>query len=117
MAVKDKVLKGKIKQSANFDFRGIYEFIYDHLSEERWNLHESLYREKSQAESKELTIIWKGTKDVSDYFRFEIGVTFLIIGMKDGKVNVDSQEIKIQNGSIEIIFEATLIKDYKNKWN
>lgn len=117
MVIKDKVFKGKIKQSANFDFRGIYEFIYDYLSDERWNLHESLYKEKSQGDTKELSIIWKGTKNISDYFRFEIGITFIIIGMKDVKVNIDGNEIKMQNGSIEIVFDAALVKDYKNKWD
>ncbi|MEK6914216.1 MAG: hypothetical protein AABW83_01055 [Nanoarchaeota archaeon] len=116
MAIKDKVFKGKIKQNANFNFKGIYEFVYDYLNDEGWALHETLYREKSQ-ETKELIIIWKGTKNISDYFKFEIGLTFLIIGMKDVKVTIDGNEVKMQNGSIEIVFDAALVKDYKNKWD
>lgn len=117
MAIKDKVFKSKLKQSANFNFKETYEFIYDYLNDERWNLHESLYREKNQGETKEMTITWKGTKNISDYFRFEIGITFIILGMKDIKINVEGKEIKTQSGSLEMNFDAALIKDYKNKWN
>jgi len=117
MVVKDKVFKSKLKQSANFNFKDSYEFMYDYLYDEGWNLHESLYREKNQGETKEMTIIWKGTKNISDYFRFEISLTFIILGMKDVKINVEGKEVKTQSGSLEINFDATLIKDYKNKWS
>ena len=118
MAIKDKVFKGKVKQVANFNFKDVYSFIYDYLADEGWEVHERLYREKTIGEGlKELTIGWDISKRVSDYFKYEIGINWIILAMKDVKVMVDGKEIKMQNGTLELNFDAALIKDHQSKWD
>jgi len=117
MAIKDKVFKGKLKQVANFTWKEVYTFLYDHLSDEGWNLHETLFREKTLGENlKEYNVNWVCTKSISDYFKYEITVGFILLAVRDVKVQVDGKETKMQNGTLEINFDATLIRDPDDKW-
>lgn len=117
MAIKDKVFKGKLKQVANFTFKDTYSFIYDHLSDEGWEVHEDLFREKTLGENlKEYNVNWVMKKNKSSYFQYEIKIGWILLAIKDVKVNVDGKEVKMQNGTLELNFEATLIKDRQDRW-
>jgi hypothetical protein len=118
MAIKDKVFKGKLKQVANFNLKTVYEFIYDHLSDEGWDIHENIFRQKTLGENlREGTIDWTVTKDVSDYFKYEMKIIWILLAVKDVKVMVDGQETKMQNGTLELNFDASLVKDHQDRWN
>ncbi len=117
MAVKDRVFKGKIKQKGIYDYKAFYEFIYDYLSEEEYDVHESLYHDTAKGDAKDLNIQWSATKIISDYFKFEITLGWIILGQKKIKLNRDGKEVSMDSGTLEINFEATLIKDHENKWN
>ena len=79
---KDKVFSGKIKQSGIFKFKDLYEFIYDFLMGENYDVFEDKYVEKISGDSKDVEINWKATREISDYFRFEIKADWVILGMK-----------------------------------
>ena len=117
MAVKDRVFKGKIKQKGIYDYKAFYEFVYDYLSEEEYDVHESLYHDTAKGDAKDLNIQWSATKIISDYFKFEITLGWIILGQKKIKLNRDGKEVSMDSGTLEINFEATLIKDHENKWN
>jgi hypothetical protein len=117
MAVKDRVFKGKIKQKGIYDYKAFYEFVYDYLSEEEYDVHESLYHDTVKGDAKDLNIKWSATKIISDYFQFEITLNWIILGQKKIKLNRDGREVSMDSGTLEINFEATLIKDHENKWN
>tara|TARA_Y100000310_G_C20653480_1_gene800730 strand:- start:954 stop:1460 length:507 start_codon:yes stop_codon:yes gene_type:complete len=118
MVIKDKIFKSKLKQISNFHFKDVYSYIYDYVRDEGWDLHESLYREKTIAENlREMTIEWKAKKKISDYFQYEINMRWIMLYIKDVKVMIDGQEKKLQNGTFEINFDAALVKDWQNKWD
>ena len=48
MAIKDKVFKGKLKQKGIYDYKAFYEFIYDYLRDEGFDVHESRYFERNR---------------------------------------------------------------------
>jgi len=115
---KDKVFKGKIKQSGIFNFKGFYEFLYDYWMDENYDVYETQYIEKVLDEnSKNVEIWWSARKEISDYFKYEITGHWIILGMRKVKVQKDGKEISMDSGTLEITFEATLQKDYQNKWN
>ncbi|MAH07159.1 hypothetical protein CMI38_02830 [Candidatus Pacearchaeota archaeon] len=116
MSEKDKVYKGKVKQSGIFNFKDFYEFLYDYLVDENYDIIETKYVEKMKGESKDLEIIWSATKEVSDYFKFEIKVHWFIYGMKKMKVKKEGEELTMDNGTMELRFDAFIIKDWENRW-
>jgi hypothetical protein len=119
MAEKNLVYKEKVKQKGIFGFKDFYEFIYDYLVDEGYDVHESKYREKvgSGGESKDVEISWSAKKAISGYFQYEISLSWLILGMKSVKVKKEDGEVKMDSGTIEVVFKATLIKDYKSNWD
>lgn len=116
MVEKDTVFNGKLKQKGIFNFKEFYEFLYDYLYNENYDVFETKYSEKITGDSKNIEIEWKATKEISDYFRFEIHSRWLITGLKKVNVKKDGQEISMDSGTIEIKFIANLQKDYENRW-
>jgi len=116
MAEKDKVHNGKIKQEGIFNFKDFYEFLYDYLTDQNYDVVELKYVEKLKGESKDIEIIWIATKEVSDYFKFDIRVHWLIYGMKKIKAKREGEELIMDNGTMELRFDAWLVKDWENRW-
>jgi len=116
MAEKDTIFKGRIKQEGIYNFKDFYEFLYDYFTDENYDISETKYQEKINGPTKDLEIIWLATKEVSDYFKYEIKSTWVILGMKKVKVKKDGQEVYMDSGALEIKFTASLVKDYENRW-
>lgn len=116
MSEKDKIFKGKVKQSGIFSFKDLYSFLYDWLKEEGYDLIEKTYSEKVAGDTKQIDINWEATKEVSDYFKFQIKLDWQILGLKSVEVQKEDKKVKMDSGSLEIKFTGTLIKDYEDKW-
>jgi len=116
MVEKDTVFKGKLKQTGIFNFKDLYEFLYDYLLDENYDVFEEKYVEKIEGDSKNLEIKWTAIKEVSDYFRFEIVIYWFVVGMKKIKVKKEGKEITMDSGTIDVKFQAILQKDYENRW-
>ena len=116
MAEKDTVFRGKLKQKGIYNFKDFYEFLYDYLIDENFDVFELKYVEKIEGDAKNIEIDWKATKEISDYFKFEISAYWIILGMKKVKVKKEGKEITMDSGSLEIKFTGTLQKDYENRW-
>jgi len=113
---KDRVSKGKLKQKGIFDFKDFYSFTYDWLKEEGYDVYEKSYVEKVSGDSKQVEIKWDATREISDYFKFYIKVDWLILGMKSIEVQREGKKIKMDSGTLEIKFDAVLLKDYESRW-
>jgi hypothetical protein len=116
MAEKDTITKGKIKQAGYFDFKDLYNFIYDLLSHNGYEINEKNYTEKVGGESKDIDIEWECFKKVSDYFKFQLKFSWKIVGMKAVEVQRGEKKIKTNQGALEIKFSAVLVKDYESRW-
>ena len=116
MSEKDSIYRGKVIQKGVFNFKDVYEFLYDYLIDENYDVDEIKYVEKIQGDAKNLEIIWIATKEVSDYFKFEITVTWGVLGLKKVKVKKGKQELTMDSGTADIKFTAAIIKDYENRW-
>jgi hypothetical protein len=116
MVEKDKVFSGKLKHTGIFSFSELYEFIYDAIKSENYVLKEKKYSEKILGESKTIEIDWESDKKVSDYFRFQIKLVWLITGLKKVEVKKEDQKVTMNSGAVEIKYAATIIKDYESRW-
>ena len=116
MSEKDAIFKGKIKTRGLYDFKDFYEFLYDYLMDENYDVFERKYVEKVSGDSKDVEIKWECMKEISDYFRFEIVFDWLILGMKKVKIKREDREITMDTGLLEVKFKALLVKDYENRW-
>tara|TARA_Y100000310_G_C20215994_1_gene593553 strand:- start:134 stop:634 length:501 start_codon:yes stop_codon:yes gene_type:complete len=116
MPEKDTQFQGKIKQAGIFDFKDFYAFAYDWLNEEGYLVTEKTYSEKVAGDSKDIDVEWEANKKVSDYFKYQIKMSWKILGMKSVEIQRDNKKVKTNSGVIEIKFKAILIKDYEARW-
>lgn len=116
MAENDPVFKSKVKDKGVFDFAELYRIAYTWLVDEGYWIVEKLYSEKITASGKELDIEWNCYKKISDYFRFELSVTWKVLGMKDVEVEREGDKVTLNKGGFEITVKATLVKDYESRW-
>lgn len=117
MAEKDKIYKSKIKNTGLFKWSDFYKFCYDWLVEEGgYDVMESKYIEKVSGDSKNVDVEWKATDKVTDYFKFEVKITFKIIGMTEVEVQQGSTKTKMNKGSVELVAAGTLVRDYDGKF-
>ena len=117
MAEKDKVIENKIKRDGVFDFKETYKFIYRWLSEENYDISEDKYQEAISGDSKNIEIVWTATKKVSDYFKFEIKLSWRVLGLVNVEAEKDGKKIKANKGSFEVKVKGTIIRDYEGKWD
>jgi len=117
MSEKEVIYGSKIKNTGPVNFKEFYRFCYDWLTDET-NLivAEEKYVEKMTGESKNIDISWNAWRKITDYFKFEIKITWRIIGLKDIEVQKDGRKIKLNEGAIEIKVKASLVRDYKGKF-
>jgi hypothetical protein len=117
MAEKDKVFSSKIKYSGVVNFAEFYKFCYDWLKDQTGlTLSEDKYAEKLSGDSKNIDIDWTGTREMTDYFKFEAKVSFKVVGLTSIELTQDGRKIKTNKGSIEVSIKGTLLKDYKGKF-
>lgn len=118
MAEKDVIFSSGVKYNGIFNFSELYQFAYDWLVEETdiENLIETKYAEKLVGDAKNIDVIWEGHRELTDYFRFDIKVTFKIIMLKKVEINKNGQKIQTNTGDCKITIKGTLVRDYKGKF-
>jgi hypothetical protein len=116
MAEKDRVLAEKIKHTGIFSFSELYEYLYDWFNDESYKIREKKYSEKILGETKTIEIEWECEKKISDYFKFQIKLAWLITGLKKVEVKKEDQKVTMNSGAVEIKYTAMIIKDYESRW-
>jgi len=119
MAEKDTVFSSKIKYNGIFSFKDFYKFCYDWLQEETGfedTLSEDKYGEKISGNAKEINVEWSGRSKLTDYFRFDIKVTFKVLGLQEVEVEQGGAKVKTNKGSVEVSVKGTLVRDYEGKF-
>ena len=117
MPEKDTVFSSKIKYSGIFSFSDFYEFCYKWLVEESGlSISEDSYSEKISGDVKNIDFSWSGSKKVTDYFKFEVKISFRVVALSNIEVNQEGRKIKTNKGNIEVSVKGTLVKDYKGKF-
>jgi hypothetical protein len=114
----ESVYSSKINYNGYFSFKDLYTFCYNWLRDETGitAFSEDKYSEKISGESKGIDIEWSGHKDLTDYFRQRMKITFKIIGLTKVKVKVGNGEKETDKGSVEIKVKGSVAKDYQNKF-
>jgi len=112
----DTIYSTKIKYSGLFDFKELYNLLYDFLTDAGFFVIEESYSEKITAEGKEIEIKWGCIKKVTDYFRFRIKIDWRLFRLLDVEIVKEGKKIKMNKGNLEIKFTSILDRDYENKF-
>lgn len=117
MPEEETIFSSKIKYKGIFSFKDFYKFCYDWLAEESGlKVQESKYDEKLSADSKDIDIAWSCSKEVTDYFKFKVSVSFKVGQLKEIETIQGGAKIKTNQGGVEVGIKGTLQRDYKGKF-
>jgi hypothetical protein len=114
---KSEVLREKADYSGLFKFDDFYAYANSWLKDEKYISIEEKYSEKITEKGKNLDIVWRATKLISDYFKLELWIRFQVTEMKDVEVEIDGERKKMNKGKIEIEVRGNLFKDPEGKWD
>lgn len=116
MAEKEEIIKEKISHSGVFNFSDFYKYAHSWLNEEDYGVAEEKYSEKVSGNSRDITIEWKATKQVSDYLKMGWKIEFDVEGLTDVEVEIDGKKKKMNKGKVTVDIKAALFKDPESKW-
>ena len=115
---KDTIFSSKVKYTGVFKFSDFYKFCYDWLVEEfGLAVVEEQYIEKIKGTTKDVEFKWVGTKEVTDYFKFEVKLHFKILKIEEIEVVQDKVKAKMNKGGIEVKISSIINRDYKGKFD
>jgi len=118
MVEKETIFSSKIKSEGLFSFKDFYKFCHQWLTDETGlDIAETKYKEKLSGNEKKIEIEWIGEKEITDYFKFQIKVTFMILRLTDVEVQQpNGAKIKTNKGEVEISTKGNLLRDYEGKF-
>jgi len=118
MPEKEVKFSSKIKSTGIFNLSSFYKFCHEWLTEEAsLGIVEDKYKEKLEGETKAIEIEWTGGRKVTDYFMFEVKVSFKIVNLT--KVEIDrgkGVKEKTNKGAVEVKVKGSLVRDYEGKF-
>ena len=116
MADKDQIIKEKAEHRGIFDFPAFYAYANATLTDWGYSVVEEKYSEKVSGNSREITVEWKATRGLSDYFKIEVFIRFVLRGLTDVEVEMEGKKKKMNQGTIEAEIKGSLIRDPESKW-
>jgi len=116
MAEKKEVYKQKLKQKGYWNYADLYNFCFNWLKDEGYDLKENEYTEKLSSFGKELVIKWEAEKKITDYFKNVVEVEWHVLGMKDAEVEQDGKKVSTNKGEVKLTIRANLVRDYEERW-
>ena len=118
MAEEETIFSSKMTYNGVFSFKDFYQFCYNWLRDETnlTTFSEDKYSEKLKGEAKEIDVEWTGHRDITDYFRIKMKVTFMVRAMTQVKIKKGGAEIDSNKGNIDVKIKGILVKDYQSKF-
>jgi hypothetical protein len=116
MSDKSEVLSQTLKEKGFFNFSELYNFCFNWLEDEGYNVKEKEYTEKVGGAGKEIIIKWEAKKGVTDYFENMFELDWQILGLKDAEIERDGKKETTNKGEVKIKIKANLVKDKESKW-
>lgn len=109
----ERILFHKIERSGIYDMNHLYKNMRDWFTENNYRYTEKENTTYVKDKGVELKMTMVGEREVTDYFKFEIEVKFLVIEMQ--KVKVKDKDL--DKGKLHAFVKATIYYDYRHIWD
>lgn len=108
---KESIFKGiKIKGKGVFDLEDFYLELYRWFEHYGYSWKELRYKNIDNPDgSKMIEFQWKCERKLHEYYNVEVTMDFQIMA-KDVEITIENKKLTRQKGSIELISDATLLK-------
>jgi len=117
MSEQDEIYASKISYKGIFNFKEFYQFCYNLLSEESGlDVSETEYSERIMGPTKSIAFKWVCTKEITDYFQYEIKIGFNVDGLSEVEINKGGAKVKTNQGKVDLKLSGSLVRDYDGKF-
>ncbi|MBN1792681.1 hypothetical protein JW826_03280 [Candidatus Woesearchaeota archaeon] len=107
----------KIRHKGDYDIKGLFQLFHKWYSDNQYEYHEGLYKDKVEtALGNEIEVKMKGSRRVSEYYKYEVSIQTHEWEAKDMVVKVDGQDKEIRRGRIHIEVNGKVITDWQGKF-
>ncbi len=110
----------KVRWVGTTDFAELYRFIKNWLEDRGFVKEERdlerKYVERRSGGAKLLEIAWHGEQKISEYYKLNMDVTFLIIGVTEIEAQIGDVKRKLDKGDFEIRISSN-VEITDDKWN
>ncbi len=108
-------ITSRIKHRGLFEHKQLYKTVYEWFVHNNYEVYEGVYKHKvpDPRGAEDETEI-KGRRRVNGYIMFEIKAYFIIYDLKEVEVIKNNVQKKMNQGRVDIMFSADIIKDYNS---
>ncbi|MBT4576844.1 hypothetical protein HOM13_02790 [Candidatus Woesearchaeota archaeon] len=97
-----------IRYAGLYDFKGILKDSKSKLESEKYDIYDKQHDEKISSSGKDMKIVLQGSKEVTEYVKFEMEITIIIMGQIDVMVN----KKRVQKGNLEFRVMSKMSKNH-----
>ncbi len=106
-----------IKYSGIFDLRELVNAINSCLSDRNYIPVQVEHSEKITTAGREVIIDIEPFRDVTEYVRFSLRVTIIVLRMVDVIVEEEGRKVKKQKGDLEFMIKSSIKKNWKKTFS
>ena len=107
----------KFRRKSIFDSLRLYKMVWGWLEFNGFKAKEDYYRDNTDPKgSKIIEFHWTAIKNESAYFRYQIKLSTLLVGVKSVEVEQNGRKIKLESADIEFRMSVMLILDPDSKF-
>ncbi|MBU0461390.1 MAG: hypothetical protein KJ574_02260 [Nanoarchaeota archaeon] len=99
-----------------FDAKEIYRIMDEYFSTKGYDKDEAEHREIVTPEGKDIHIIYRPYKKISDYFQIRIRIDVDMRKLTDVEVEIDRKRKHMKKGEVNFKFTTMLESDYEGRW-
>ncbi|MBS3142014.1 hypothetical protein J4464_01365 [Candidatus Woesearchaeota archaeon] len=108
--------KRRMTYEGLFSVADLYSLIDEYFEEKGYDKHEKKNIERVTPNGKDIEIEVEPWKKITDYAQSIIRVRILMTGIKEVEVEKDGVKIKLNQGKVQLIFDAIFETDYEHRW-
>ena len=116
MAERELLVENKVGYEGLFSVKELYRLIDAFFREKGYDKREIKNSEKVTPEGKFIEVEMMPWKKVTDYAKNEIWMRIIIENLKEVEVEKNGVKVKLNQGSLKIVFYGYLTTDYENRW-
>ncbi len=117
MAEREKIIDElRLQYEGLFDVNELYLTFDRWFREKQYDKREVKNVEFVKPEGKFVEVWLMPWKKITDYAKIEIKITLVMENLKEVEVEKDGHKIKMNQGTIKMVFDGYLTTDYENKW-
>ncbi|MBU0470771.1 MAG: hypothetical protein KKA62_04095 [Nanoarchaeota archaeon] len=106
----------KLSYEGLFNFDEVYSVITTFFFERSWDWYERHNESAVTPKGKQMRLIFEPWKNISDFHKLTVRIKVHVQDMKEVEIKHGNQTLRVNQGTIKIIFDGFVVSDRKSKW-